>query len=354
MATCKSCGRNNEDLYKFCLGCGAELGDSAPHVGPGLGAHAHIVERTAELPPEHEHEPADSTKPGPGDEFDLRDRRDSLAHLKALPGMESGEIPSDNTDPNAARICAKCGTLTASEFAFCSQCGARVDGSGAKPQPPRTRDISVPNDAVAGQLILIRPDGSEGGVHPLVEGENVIGRGRGPLFDADGYLSPRHAEMVLNAAGLVVRDAGSLNGVFVKLVDEEELVDGDIFRIGQELLRFDEIEPPVPLDDGTDIMGSPNPGYWGRLALIVGRDQDGSAFPLFGDAVTLGRERGDILFPEDGYVSGAHARVSLRDGKYYLTDLNSSNGTFLRVRSERALAKGTSLLMGQQLFRVDY
>ena len=65
----------------------------------------------------------------------------------------------------------------------------------------------------------------------------------------------------------------------------------------------------MPLDDGTDVMGSPNPGYWGRLALIVGRDQDGSAFPLFGDAVTLGRERGDILFPEDGYVSGQHARV---------------------------------------------
>ena len=46
--------------------------------------------------------------------------------------------------------------------------------------------------------------------------------------------------------------------------------------------------------------------------------------------------------------------MSLRNGKYYLTDLNSSNGTFLRVRGERALPKGTSLLMGQQLFRVSY
>ena len=62
--------------------------------------------------------------------------------------------------------------------------------------------------------------------------------------------------------------AGSLNGVFVKLHDEEELLDGDVFRIGQELLRYDEIPGPVPLDDGTDVMGSPNPGYWGRLALI--------------------------------------------------------------------------------------
>jgi pSer/pThr/pTyr-binding forkhead associated (FHA) protein len=152
----------------------------------------------------------------------------------------------------------------------------------------------------------------------------------------------------------VVRDVGSLNGIYVKLSGEEELVDGDIFRIGQELLRFDEIPAPVPLDDGTDIMGSPNPGYWGRLALIVGRDQDGSAFPLFGESVTLGRERGDILFPEDGYVSGQHARVSLRDGRFWLTDLNSSNGTFIRVRGERAVENGTAILMGQQLFRVSY
>jgi hypothetical protein len=142
--------------------------------------------------------------------------------------------------------------------------------------------------------------------------------------------------------------------VFVKLSDEEELVDGDVFRIGQELLRFDEIAPPVPLDDGTDVMGSPNPGYWGRLALIVGRDQDGSAFPLFGESVTLGRERGDILFPEDGYVSGQHARVELRDGRVYLADLNSSNGTFVRVRGERVVKTGGAILMGQQLFRISY
>ena len=50
----------------------------------------------------------------------------------------------------------------------------------------------------------------------------------------------------------------------------------------------------------------PTQGYWGRLSVIVGRDVDGPAFPLFDETVVLGRERGDILFPEDGYVSGTH------------------------------------------------
>ena len=101
-------------------------------------------------------------------------------------------------------------------------------------------------------------------------------------------------------------------------------------------------------------MGTPNPGFWGRLSVIVGRDVDGSAFPLFGDAIVLGRERGDILFPEDGYVSGTHAKVFSRDGRFYLQDMNSSNGTFLRLRGERPLRSGAHILIGQQLFRIAY
>jgi hypothetical protein len=154
--------------------------------------------------------------------------------------------------------------------------------------------------------------------------------------------------------GVTVRDLQSLNGIFLKITSEEVLDSGDIFRIGQELLRFEVISPPQALEDGTEIMGTPNPGFWGRLSVIVGRDVDGSAFPLFGEAIVLGRERGDILFPEDGYVSGTHARISLRDEHVYLTDLGSSNGTFLRLRHERTVPAGSFMLMGQQLFRLEF
>ena len=101
-------------------------------------------------------------------------------------------------------------------------------------------------------------------------------------------------------------------------------------------------------------MGTPNPGFWGRLSVIVGRDVDGSAFPLFGESIVLGRERGDILFPEDGYVSGTHSRIALHDEHVYLSDLGSSNGTFLRLRHERTVPTGAFMLMGQQLFRLEF
>jgi predicted component of type VI protein secretion system len=67
----------------------------------------------------------------------------------------------------------------------------------------------------------------------------------------------------------------------------------------------------------------------------------------------MGRERGDVLFPEDGYVSGLHCRLSIQNGHAFLTDLGSSNGSFVRLGGEAELHEGDILLMGQQLFRVN-
>jgi pSer/pThr/pTyr-binding forkhead associated (FHA) protein len=334
---CSRCGKENQDHYKFCLGCGGEIGDSPPR--PKAAPQSVPISLADDDPDTSMNQPAvpvSDTDPGA---------------LEMPPRTAS----THDTDPSSAsgggmRPCQTCGNSVPVSFVFCGQCGSRVDAAPAVATPTTPQTTTA---GARGKLVLIRPDGTEGGSHSLAAGSNIIGRGQGALFDADSYLSPRHAELTITSDGALVRDSDSLNGVFVKLTEEEEIQDGEVFRIGQELLRFDIIHSAVPLEDGTEVMGSPNPGYWGRVALIVGKDQDGSAFPLFGDAVILGRERGDILFPEDGYVSGTHARLSYRGGRYFLADLNSSNGSFIRIRGERVVASGTFLLMGQQLFRVQ-
>jgi pSer/pThr/pTyr-binding forkhead associated (FHA) protein len=282
-----------------------------------------------------------------------------VAHA-VVPTAQSPHHVSPFSPPAVDTIaCPNCGKQVASAFAFCGGCGHRMKGApGAVAEAAIQRaDAVAPAPARVGprgHLTLIRPDGTEGGVFALQEGENIIGRGHGTLFDADPYLSPKHAEFFLSEAGLEVRDHRSLNGVFVRITEEESLESGDCFRIGQELLRFDAINPLTPLEDGTEIIGTPNPGYWGRLSVVVGRDLDGPAFPLFDETARLGRERGDILFPEDGYVSGAHCQLAVHDGRVHLKDLGSSNGTFLRVRESRVVPSGSLMLMGQQLFRVAY
>jgi pSer/pThr/pTyr-binding forkhead associated (FHA) protein len=222
------------------------------------------------------------------------------------------------------------------------------------PQPPGGAAPFAAPQRSRLSMTLIRPDGTEGGTHDLRPGENKLGRSFGPVFENDGYLSPVHAMLDIRGVQAVVRDLDSLNGVFVKMTQEEELQSGQIIRIGQELLRFEIIPTPEPTADGTELMGSPNPGYWGKLTVIIGRDVTGAAFPLLGESVTLGRERGEINFPDDGYVSGLHARVSLRDGRVFLADLGSSNGTFIKVNGERNVGHESFVLLGQQLFRLNF
>ena len=205
------------------------------------------------------------------------------------------------------------------------------------------------------RLILILPDGTEGGHVEIPNTEVAVGRDAGGFFASDPFLSPAHAIFRATDRSVVVRDAESLNGTFVKITANEpvEIRSGDIFRIGQELILFEEIDKGSDAPDGTVKMGSPVDNLWGRVALIVGNGRLGNAFTISGESIVLGRERGDIIFPEDGYVSGIHLRIYYEKGKYYLNDLGSSNGTFVKIADEFELISGSFLLMGQQLFRVD-
>ena len=77
-----------------------------------------------------------------------------------------------------------------------------------------------------------------------------------------------------------------------------------------------------------------------------------SAFPVPVTGLYLGRERGDILFPEDGYVSGLHCQLALGNSKLTLTDVGSSNGSYVRLNGPRTVRNGDFVLLGQQLFRI--
>jgi hypothetical protein len=236
------------------------------------------------------------------------------------PGVPSFGAPGGFAPPAPAggmRRCPSCGSDVPPSFRFCGTCGFRMDEASAPMAMPSPPGGPAPMGMMGGSpqpagrpqqlsMTLIRPDGSEGGTHQLRPGENKLGRSF------------------------------------------------EILRIGQELLRFELIAAPEPTADGTELMGSPNPGYWGKLTVIIGRDITGAAFPLLGESVTLGRERGEINFPDDGYVSGLHARVALRDGRVFLADLGSSNGTFIKVNGERAVGHESFVLLGQQLFRLNF
>jgi pSer/pThr/pTyr-binding forkhead associated (FHA) protein len=253
-------------------------------------------------------------------------------------------------------ICPQCSHVNGPTNVFCGSCGFRLGGQPVRPAAAAPATAAAPAQEAGGNIVLtaLRADGSEAGTYNLPGGTQVLGRDTGNIFAGDSYLSPRHATFKQAGGRLTVRDEASLNGVYKKLARDTpmELKPNDVFRIGQEIIRFEPLTPQGPAPDGVERLGAPAKGYVARIALIIGRDTTGNAFPVPEAGIHMGRERGDVLFPEDGYVSGLHCRLAWESGKATLTDLGSSNGTFIRLKEETEVRTGDVLLMGQQLFRI--
>ena len=105
------------------------------------------------------------------------------------------------------------------------------------------------------------------------------------------------------------------------------------------------------------------PGAARASIVILARDGgEGPAFPL-GETTDIGRSEGHFLVADDAYISPRHARITQRGSEYYLRDLGSTNGIFLRIPavSGEADARGPGsnlkdqdlFLAGQQVLRFE-
>jgi pSer/pThr/pTyr-binding forkhead associated (FHA) protein len=78
----------------------------------------------------------------------------------------------------------------------------------------------------------------------------------------------------------------------------------------------------------------------------------GKTFPLEGDVLTIGREAGNAIAINDAEVSRKHAQLVLQGGKYVITDLGSTNGTFVngqRLTGQHVLQSGEVISLGEQI-----
>src|SRR5204862_2436656 len=83
---------------------------------------------------------------------------------------------------------------------------------------------------------------------------HFAGRGDCPIsFPDDPFLSPIHANFVYANNQLVVRDHGSLNGVYVRISTTTELSRGAMVLVGEQVLSIDRAVQPddLPYAEGT-------------------------------------------------------------------------------------------------------
>ncbi|MDC0671721.1 FHA domain-containing protein [Nannocystis radixulma] len=345
MIICPNCGKENQDHYKFCLGCGARL--------PG-GAPASVPPRMGPTPAGTQINPPVTPQTSGGTVIDPP--KPTSKPPVTVPSAPAAAPAASAPVEAASGGCNACGMVNPVGFLFCGRCGNRLMGAPTTPPPAAvTPPVTARPSAkpkLRAFLHLLREDGSDGGTIDLEDGPIPFGRDSGAPFDQDFYLNPKHCAFTVEPEGVRVDDLSPVNGVYRKIEGRIELQHGDTFRVGQELLYYEDLPEAEALADGTERMGSPNPGYWGRISVIVDGGRACEAVPIVGNEFIVGRERGDLTFPTDGYVSSTHCRIGGDDDGVYLEDRGSSNGTYLRVRSGQCVPFGSLLLIGQQLFHV--
>ena len=269
----------------------------------------------------------------------------------AVPGLpfcpQCGSRLNPATTGNA---CPTCATPVAPGAKFCAACGRSLTGTVAsRVSSPSTRGtVSLLDESaqVVKQFLLTRD-------------ETTIGRQDADIaFNDDTFLSPLHAQVTVRENEVTVRDLGSRNGTWVFTSEPHRLLDGDLMLVGSQIIRFRRLGypgPHPPERDATRRMGSLIPSA--DIACLTQLRADGSARDTVhlspGRHVTIGRDRGDWLFPYDPSMSGTHAQVRSEDADFVLVDAGSRNGVAVAARGDVPLVNGTRVLVGDKMLRVE-
>jgi len=197
--------------------------------------------------------------------------------------------------------------------------------------------------------------------HPLsfTADATVIGRDRGDVtYNDDNYLSKKHGRFYRDGEGrFCVEDLGTLNGTFLRVRTPVKLEHRDIVSVGRHIFRF-ELLKYEEQDDRT-IEGDPLTRVQGvqgstpRARLVKRQEEGFSGIPFFFGThrYVLGRTDGSHRFTRDDLMSRRHAALTYREGDYWLEDLGSQNGTWLRLREPHVLQPGDVVRMGEQYFK---
>ncbi len=202
----------------------------------------------------------------------------------------------------------------------------------------------------------LRQDGTVGAERVFKKGGITIGSEQGEFqFSGDPKMAAVHARIYLEGAQVFVEDLSGGPGVYVRLVATYTLQPGDEIVTGAQRFRFNEQHHAVAAAAATGTKISDiSEMLDGPVAELVMTPNEGEPqrYPLLEESVSWGRNKGTYVFPEDRFLSRTHARVYQRGEDFFLEDLGSRNGTFIKVRGKSPVPLGTTLRVGGQILRV--
>ena len=207
---------------------------------------------------------------------------------------------------------------------------------------------------------LVMPNGQE----IILKGQMSLGRSVETDIRLDDTIASRkHAVIDVVGEQVTLTDLNSSNGTYVnelKIGASMTLHNGDRVRIGNTTLVFkaaaassaetNKVTSPQeqPVQDGTVVWQS------GAAPMTLVRG-DGSEFGL-NRSIRIGRSKdNDIDLLEDTSASHFHCKIDVIAGQAVISDLNSSNGTWVngkKISKPVTLKHGDKILVGDSVLRL--
>jgi pSer/pThr/pTyr-binding forkhead associated (FHA) protein len=253
--------------------------------------------------------------------------------------------------------CGRCGLKNRDDLRFCADCGTRLETAPAPSVPapaPQQRTTSVsPRPAPAAGAAkaqqrpaapafeIASPEGARPRCTHCGAPNDPLGRfctacGR-PLADAAENPAPAaQRKDVITCSRCHGSNAAGLP--FCQFC-------------GARLVAAPEpAAPPRPAPNVTQ----PSAGEpLARLVVIAQDGTPGAEYPINGAQVELGREDGAIRLASDPYVSPRHLQISRRNGRFFVRDLESVNGVYVRLRAPEVLRHADLVLIGLEVLRFE-
>lgn len=198
---CKICNSENEQGSKYCISCGSQLIKDSSKICP----NGHIYSSNLSKCP---------FCPSP----DLK--------MKAgINNLQGGDSTSTFGKGDKTSIMGGSGSISNKTMIV----GAETEGSPAKS-----------GRKIIGWLVTFswKPEGED---YKLYEGRNLISSSKdGDIILTDPSVSSPHCMILYRKGTIKIKDELSTNGTFLNdnSIDEDELKDGDIIKVGKTELKF--------------------------------------------------------------------------------------------------------------------
>ncbi len=183
-------------------------------------------------------------------------------------------------------------------------------------------------------------------------------------------VSRQHAQIVMKEGQYFLEDLGSTGGTMVndEAVTEKDIHTGDVIAIGNFRLTFDSGNPEdertvfeeeaTVLEEGTELDEDRTRFYEepeAKLIVVKAEGLEGEIV-LEEDETVIGRDEESDIPVADSRLSRKHCKIALQEDHYVITDLGSSNGTFVNgiKISEKTLENGDQIQVGSNIFQFQF